>query len=303
VKLGSRSLRWLLVLALTALVLSAACDDDDDDATGAGAGVTTATAATDEETATATAAATETDTPEPTSTATPAGTPGASATVADSPYDSFHYRIEIAYELAEDETVFSGAVEGDFVAPDAHYFTNEFGFGEDRFSDESVVLGDRAWYRETPGAWRTSSVEALASDGTSDLTSADPEFFAFDREFASNLEDLAGEPETFGGIATVRYDLSEFFELLPDLLDADFLAEAGLDPDTELSVFAWADEEQGVIVGIEMTLLGTAGVLAPTGIGLDPDDPVILRLTYALSQIDDASIAIEAPEVGSSEAY
>src|SRR3990170_734705 len=140
----------LLIIAPLLAALIAACGDGGDE------GEPTATAPAAEETATevplATPGATE---PEPTDT---------SAGLI--PFDSVHYVVDLEITIAQpgeaDETFISGQVEGDYVAPDSHAFTNTFEFGGLSGTDEIVIIGDDAWIREGQGDWTATS--RLASE-------------------------------------------------------------------------------------------------------------------------------------------
>ena len=82
------------------------------------------------------------------------------------PFDSLHYVVDLEITIAQpgeaEETFISGQVEGDYVAPDSHAFTNTFEFGGLSGTEEIVIIGDDAWIREGQGDWTATS--RLASE-------------------------------------------------------------------------------------------------------------------------------------------
>ena len=132
-----RCVVWLLVLALGLL---AACSGDDDEAAG-GNGDAAAPAATSEGASpsptpspTATATATATVVATVTETATPVAVATAPGSAVASPYERYHYVLTIELSIGESSRgdigpLLGGTVEGDYVGPDRHAFTNAFEIG------------------------------------------------------------------------------------------------------------------------------------------------------------------------------
>jgi hypothetical protein len=277
----------LLAGLLLVVGLLAACGGDDDDAEPTEAATATAEAPeagrTDEPDVIAT---------EPTE-ADPTPEPG-----AESAFDSFHYTVDLAFTVAEpgegEESLVSGLVEGDFVAPDSHSFSTTFGFAGLSATQELVIIGDSAWMREGSGDW----VDTSASDpdvlDALDLTSADPTFFQ-DSEFAEDLARLDSEPDTINGVETRRYFISrEAIETLAALLGDDFLGDTSGIEEFEMTV--WLEEETDALVRAELTATASPDLLAEGApFALSPDAEVTISMMIDVTQINDPDIEIEPP--------
>ena len=295
-----RSVVWLLVLALGLL---AACTGDDDDAAG-GNGDAAAPAATSEgaspsppplPTAAATATAAAAVTPVSAATAP-------SSTVA-SPYERYQYVLTIEFSLGgssggDTGPVLLATVEGDYVAPDAHAFTNALEIGGLGFETSAIVIGDEAWSRDgTTGPWAPTSVAALWDDGSADLTSLDPELFIYDVELARQFAALRGTNEVRAGIDTVHYEITpELFGVLASVLSPNALLGFDLSAIDEFGMDVWVDPETSSVVALEMRFLGTAGAFAGAeGLGVPADALLSLVIEFEASQLNDPAITIEAP--------
>ena len=52
--------------------------------------------------------------------------------------------VEIAFNVAGEDVAISGRIEGDYVAPDAHSYTQEFSFAGISGSEAAVIIGGEA---------------------------------------------------------------------------------------------------------------------------------------------------------------
>ena len=279
--------RLPLALLLTSLVLLAgvafACGGDgDDDAAEP--------TATEEERDTTPAEADDgepTDEPEPTQ-----------ASSGEPPFDSYHYTVDLAFTVEDagdtEGTSISGSVEGDFVAPDSHSFTSSFEFAGIGVTQEAVIIGDDAWYREGSGDWTATTVSDPQVQDALSLSSADPGFLQ-DQEFASDISALDSEAETLNGVETRRYHIpKEAIETLAELLGEDFLEDAAGLEDFEMTV--WLEDETGGLVRAEFTATASPDVFgAGAPFDLSAGATVSITMTINVTQINDESIEIEPP--------
>ena len=238
--------------------LLAACSGNDDGPEDRDAAE--APVAAEEAPASPTPSPTATPTLTATVTATAAATPTTAtlATIA-SPYESYHCRLDIEIGVPGDaeEAPSFVVVEGDFVAPDRHAFRNTVVLGGVSFSEDAVVIGDRAWARAGAGPWAETTLARLFGDGSADLTSVDPEFLLYDPELVGQFAALPGTPETLDGLETVRYELTqEFFDDLSEFFSPDLLGE--LDPGSleEFTFTLWVDPAASVPVAAAIRIVG-----------------------------------------------
>jgi len=272
----------LLLIAPLLTGLLVACGDDGDEKEP------TATAPAAEETATEAPPTTpEATEPEPTDT---------SAGLI--PFDSVHYVVDLEITIAQpgeaEETFISGQVEGDYVAPDSHAFTNTFEFGGLSGTEEIVIIGDDAWIREGQGDWTATSRLASEIADTIDLTSADPGFLSA-TDLAEGISALDSEAESINGVQTRRYHIPrEAIETLSEILGEDFLADtAGLE-DFEMTV--WLDEETDGLVRAELTATASPDIFGDdAGFNLAENATVTISMTIDVTQINDPDIEIEPP--------
>ncbi len=230
-----------------------------------------------------------TETPEADETSGPA---------AESPFDSFHYTVDLAFTVSDpsegDNSLISGRVEGDFVAPDSHAFSTTFEFIGLSSTQELVIIGDNAWMREGSGDWTELDRSDAEVQGALDLTSADPGFLQ-DPEFASDLAKLDSESETINGVETRHYSISkDDVEALADLLGEDFLGDtSGIE---ELEMDVWLEKETDALVRAELTATASPDLLADGApFELSPDALVTISMNIDVSQINDSGIKIEPP--------
>lgn len=271
----------LLIVAPLLAALVAACGDDGDEKEP------TATAPAAEETATEAPPTTpEATEPEPTESA------------GLIPFDSLHYVVDLEITIAQpgeaDETFISGQIEGDYVAPDSHAFSNTFEFGGLSGTEEIVIIGDDAWIREGQGDWTATSRLAPEIVNTLDLTSADPGFLSA-TDLAEGISALDSEPDSVNGVQTRRYQIpKEAIETLSEILGEDFLADtAGLE-DFEMTV--WLDEETDGLVRAELTATASPDIFGDdAGFNLAEDATVTISMTIDVTQINDPAIEIEPP--------
>jgi hypothetical protein len=267
----------LLILSLT-LGLLAAC--------GGGGGEPTATVEP-------TAEATGEPTGEPDDEATEEPTVGP----VSLPFDSFHYTVELMLVInapqGADQPGIEASVEGDYVGPDSHAFTNSFSFAGLSGRQDVVIIGEQAWFREGSGAWRATSIDDPDIAGALDLSSADPEFL-YDREFIDDLRSLDSEREVVEGVSTRRYHIPrESLEALGALLGEDFLAGSeGLD---EFEFTVWLEEETGMLVRGELVATASPEFFGEPLFEVQEGATISVSLRIALTQIDDPTILIEPP--------
>jgi hypothetical protein len=272
-------LRLLLpLLAALAVVLGVACSDDN---------------AADDNDATATEAQTEETTePEPTGLADDPTSPPSVEHV----FDSFHYSVNFTFTVddpSEGPTEVTGSVEGDFVAPDSHSFSATFDFAGLTGTQEGVIIGEDAWYREGTGDWTATSTADPAIQDLVSLTSADPEFL-YDAEFAQDLSALDGTPEERNGVATIRYDIpQEAVDALADIFGEDFLATEGIET---FDMVVWLEEASGALVRADFTATVEPEALGGVGpLEVSPDATVEVSMLIDLTQINDEAISIVPP--------
>ena len=217
-----------------------------------------------------------------------------------SPYESFHYLVTIDMGVVDGATdaVFGGRVEGDYVAPDRHAFTNEFGFAGISFTTNSVIIGTEAWNQEGTAPWSETTVEALFEDGSTGLTSADPEFLGFDTEAADDFGGLNGEPETLNGIETTRYVLTkELYETVAPLLGDTPTGGMDISDLEEFSTTVWIDNDANALVRMDLYMTATAAVMGEDlgALGLAADSTLSMTMRFEMSRINDEAISVEPP--------
>ena len=248
--------------------------------------------------------------PEPTATKTqaaatsakrtPAGkTPAATTTTgASAAFDSFHYTVTLDFQVNDpaqpESSLINGNVEGDFVAPDSHAFTSQFDFFGLSFSEEAVIIGDDAWYRESDGDWRATTRDDADVQNALSLTSADPGFLQ-DPEFSSNLSGLDSESDTINGVETRRYHIpKEAIEALSQLLGESFLQDAAGLQDFEMTV--WLEKETDSLVRAELTATASPEVFGGDApFDLSPEATVSIHMTINVTRINDDRISVEPP--------
>lgn len=271
----------------------AACGDDDDDDDGGDPSATVAASET----------AQPRETTEPDATRAPRETSTArSGDGVTSPLDLDSYRYEVNIEIGDpatpDETLIKGSVSGDFEGPDRHYILNEFEVAGFPGRNETILIGDQAWYRDEGEEWAETTLTDSDVESAIQLSSADPEgFFAPDDQFLDDISQLRGESENHGGIDTTKYTITnEDFELLTRLLGEEFLSPDEMEGIESLEMTVWVAEDGDYVVGTEITIVGDATALgedvpAPTGDG----STIRIRIAYEITDIDDSSIKVEPP--------
>jgi hypothetical protein len=272
----------LLVIASLALVLAfAACTDGGGDKDG------------DDPTEVATEAGGgegDEDTPEADGDKTPSA--------AELPFDSFHYTVELSFRIdqpAEGESTFiSGLIEGDYAGPDSHAFESTFEFAGISGTEEVVIIGDDAWYREGAGQWRETTASDPDVQNAVELTSADPDFLQ-DPELAEGLEGIDSEEEEINSVTTRRYHISrDAVAALADLLGEEFVADAAGLEDFEMTV--WLDEETDGLVRAEISATAGPEIFSDdTGLDVEPGSTVIVEMLIDVTRINDEDIEIEPP--------
>jgi len=290
--------RLLPLLALAALMaaLGAACGSGGDKkGDGDKATATRSAGSTDDETPERDASPTKratskTSTPVKKTTAplkTRAPDPAASIDL-----DSFHYQVEIAFSVVGETESIGGTIEGDFVAPDSHSYSQQFSFAGISGSEDAVIIGDEAWQREGESDWEEADPDTLNTD----LTSADPDFIAADTEFIEDIDVLDSEESDVDGRAARKYSFSKNdIDALAELLGDDFIDATDLEDIEDFSMVIWIDEDKDVILRADLKATARATALGDTGLGIDPDQVVQVKLTLLLTNVNDDSIEIEPP--------
>jgi hypothetical protein len=223
-------------------------------------------------------------------TATPAKTSSSNGKAAID-LDSFHYQVEISFSVAGEDGTIGGSIEGDYVAPDSHRYTQTFSLGGISGSEEAIIIGKDAWQREGSDDW--SIVERLDLD--TDLTSADDEFIA-DAEFIDDIAALDSEKSDVDGRPARKYAFTkENIEAITDILGEGFLSGDDLADVEDFSFVIWVDEDRDVILRAELEATALASVLGEIGLNVDPGETVIISLSLNLSDVNDKSIEIEPP--------
>ena len=205
--------------------------------------------------------------------------------------DSFHYQVEISFSVAGEDGTIGGSIEGDYVAPDSHSYTQTFSLGGISGSEEAIIIGDDAWQREGSGDW--SIVDRFDLD--TDLTSADDEFIA-DAQFIDDIAALDSEKSDVDGRPARKYSFTkDDIEAITDILGEDFLSADDLADIEDFSFVIWVDEDRDVILRAELEATALASVLGDTGLDVDPSQTVIISLSLHLSDVNDKSIEIKPP--------
>ncbi|MEX0785574.1 MAG: hypothetical protein WD939_02960 [Dehalococcoidia bacterium] len=275
-----RFLRMIALLAgaLLMVVLLAACGGDDGG---------------DDGEPTETPAATEVVDGEPDDE--PTDTPGLAA---EQPFDSYHYEVEVGFTVTEpgeeSSELITVNVEGDYAGPDSHSFTNSFSFAGISATQDVVIIGDDAWFRESGGDWTaTTALDPEVLDSI-DLTSADPGFLQ-DSDLANDFASLDSEPEERNGVQTRRYFIpKEAVEALVDILGEDFLSDTGGLQEFEMTV--WLEEESDALIRAELEAVASPELLGDEpGFSVSPDAVLNLTMLIDVTQINDSGISIEPP--------
>lgn len=222
------------------------------------------------------------------------GDPTATAAMTGEPDDATEAPGATATESASG-TAIAGHIEGDFVAPNSHAFTQRFEVGGLSGEQSVVIIGPDAWVREGSGDWERLSSDDPEVIDLLDLTSGDVDFLD-STELGDDLAALDSESEEINGVATRRYFIPrEAVATLVDVLGGDFIGDAaGLE---EFEMTVWVGEESGAIIRAEIEAIAGPDLLGGgTGFDISPDSSVQLSLTIDRTQINDPDIVIEPPE-------
>lgn len=281
----------ILLLAAT-LAFGAACDsgggDDDDGATATSTSVRDATPGAGVDGTPASVA----------TNARPTSTPGTTLGL-----QSFRYTVNLEFNVdvpgdAPDDTAISGVIDGEYVAPDSHAFRQQFEVGGISVSDATIVIGDDAWVRDgNTGPWDELPRSDPGVQDSLDLTSADPDFLGLDEEFLEGISAFESQPAEIGGRSARAYELTQDdIETITGLFGDDFLGGSGIEDIRNLEFRVWLDDLTGSLLRVEMVATLPPDALgADAGFDIPPDALIRFRLEVELSDIDGASISIEAP--------
>jgi hypothetical protein len=222
-------------------------------------------------------------------------TTGASASPL---FDSFHYTVDLDFQVNDpnqtQSSLIKGKVEGDFVAADSHSFTSQFDFAGLSYSEQAVIIGQDAWYKDSASDWRATTRDDADVQNAISLTSADPGFLQ-DPEFSNNLSALDSQPDTINGVETRRYFIpKEAVQALSQLLGDSFLKNSAGLQDFEMTV--WLENQTGGLVRAELTATASPDVFgASAPFNVSPESTVSINMTINLVQINDESISVRPP--------
>jgi hypothetical protein len=274
------------------LAFGAGCDGGGDDDDGGGDVTASATAAPTER-------AGERESPVPTldpsgrATSTPAPALG---------LRSFRYTSEFSIEAdapgdAPPDSV-RGRVDGTFVAPDLHAWTQTGSVGDISVREEWVFLPDAAWRRDGgAGAWEQLSRgegEALAN---ADLTSLDRDFLALDEDFVESLSALQAQADTVDGRTARYYVLTQNdIDTISRLLGPDAFGGAPIDEIRDLEFRIWLDDETGALLRADFSATAPPEALGDEPpFAVAPGSVLRLRLTVALRDVNSDAVTVEPP--------
>ena len=239
------------------------------------------------------------ETPTEEAEATATETAGRGPMTMSSTFDSYHYTVDLNVTVDDPQETepaeVHGTIEGYFVAPDSHSFETNYDIAGLSVTQEGVIIGEDAWYREGgAGDWTATTADDATILDMISLTSADPGFID-DPEFSQNISTLDSEPESINGVETRRYHIpKEAVETLSGLLGEDFLQDAAGLQDFEMTVWLW-DESNG-LVRAEFTASAGPDILGDVApFDVSPDSVLTIDMTIDLTQINDDSIRINSP--------
>ena len=193
-----------------------------------------------------------------------------------------------------DEDVITAHIEGDFIAPDSHSFTQRFELAGLSGEQSVVIIGDDAWIREGSGDWTKTTAGDPAVLDTLDLTSADTDFFD-SSELATDLAGLDSEVEEINGVMARRYFIpAGAVDTLVELFGGEFLDDAGGLESFEMTV--WLHEENDALIRAEFVALAGQELLGDATIVLGEGGLVRVAMVIDRSRINDDSIVIGAPD-------
>ncbi len=214
---------------------------------------------------------------------------------------SFHYVVTINMQVEGGgdggEDGIRGTIEGNYVGPDAHAFTQEYGFGGLTISESYVIIGEDAWSKEGKGAWQTTTADDPEVADATDLTSADPDFFAFDDGFVDDITFLKGEDDVKNGIDTSRIEIdADELRRLGSIFDGgDIFAGTDAEGIEDLAMRVWLTRDETRLVALDIDAAFGADSAEGFPFEVPPGGRLILKLTVDLSRIDDETISIEPP--------
>jgi hypothetical protein len=215
------------------------------------------------------------------------------------PFDSFHYVIDVNFTITQggetDQSLIGLNVEGDYVGPNSHSYSNSFEFSELSGTQDVIIIGPDAWLREGSGNWTATTADAPEILDTVSLSSADPEFPAAGTDLAGSISALNSDQETRNGVQTHRYTISNAdVQALKDILGQDFLANTSGLQDFGMTV--WLDDDTNGLVSADLNGTADPSIFGTdSGFNLSPDATVSFTMTIELTQVNDDSISIEPP--------
>lgn len=290
----------ILIAALVATSVACGSGGDKKSATSTPADASDSTAAPTKRAGTPTAKATSGTTSTKAAgskTASATGTPKAASTVsATNGLDSYHYTVNIEFSVTGNANGINGKIEGDYVAPGSHAFTQTFEVAGIKGEESTVIIGGDAWQKQTSGDWKKTTADDPAVVSSTDLTSADPTFFA-DQSFVADIKVFQAKNDTVDGRAARRYDFDrDQFAQLGDAFGSDIISPADLAGITDFKMSVWVDEDTETLARAEITASGPAAeLLKNSPITSNPGDTASISLKFTITRINDKSINIEPP--------
>jgi hypothetical protein len=222
----------------------------------------------------------------------PARTPAPGSPAPSGAFESYRYAVTIGFNVVGEESAgINGTIDGEYLAPDSHAFSQAYQLAGLEASNDVVIIGDDAWEREGDGDWETTDRDAINVD----LTSADPDFFT-DADFAEDIAVFDSEPDEVGGRQARRYSFDrEQLAQVGELLGEDFFEEGSPEGIQEFEFTVWVDDETDALLRAEIDATATAEALGETGLAIQPGQVVHVTLTLELRDVNDTSIVIEPP--------
>jgi hypothetical protein len=215
---------------------------------------------------------------------------------ADDEPASFHYVVTLDVRVDGSDEGIAGTIEGDYVAPAAHAFTQEYSFAGIQLSESYVVIGDDAWTRSGSGDWDATNAGDPDVVDARELTTLDPEFFPFDDEFVDDISFLSGQDDTRNGIETSRIEISEEqFSQLGDLFGDEVFAGTDAEGIQDLAFAVWLTRDGTRLVALEVDATFPPESASEFPFEIPPGGLLRIRMSVDLSRLNDDSITIEPP--------
>jgi hypothetical protein len=213
------------------------------------------------------------------------------------PLERFHYVASLTLQearFAADARRVAISTEGDFQWPDRHAFSYSTQFGTTVIRQSVVVIGGEAWLREGEEPWRRVTQDELSSTGllSSAFTTIRPGFIVggeFER-VRESVPNLPSTEEAANGVPADRYTVGVAGQdYLRAFLEDDQLLSAVRDVSWEL----WLARDGGWPVRLlaKATIVSPLPVLTQLALPL----PTLWELLIDVSRPNDPTLTIVAP--------